>query len=418
MTVIPRGGGRAPLRRSRQVRAGLVQLLLALAGLALGMLVPRITGGPDAPARQVADVLVALGFGVLGTTVVIFSLLFLVVQWAHTSFTPRLTLFRQSPIVWWTFAFSIGLAVFCVTAALAIGDSSDVSVAVPVVTAILLLAMLTLLRALLLRALSSIQLAPVLRSITERGSTALDTLYPADTSPAASEVSVDNGPPAATVTWRKPAAVLQQIDVRQLREAAREADAVIVLHKAPGGTLRPGAKIADVYGAAIADTTVLGSLATGLEPTFEQDPMLAFRLLADIALRALSSSINDPATAAQALDCMADLLGGPAARRAGEAGPLRVAGPDGAVRVVIRRPSWEEFVRTGIDDVIVAALNSPLVLTRLRTLLADLEPGAHPHGRDLLNRRRAWVEREMAGRFPVLWREAPPTPHPQAGGIG
>ncbi|MER5982939.1 DUF2254 family protein [Streptomyces sp. NPDC001787] len=415
MTVTPRGG-RPPLRRSRQVRAGLVQLLLALVGLALGLLVPRITGGPSAPARQVADLLLSLGFGVLGTTAVIFSLLFLVVQWAHTSFTPRLALFRQSPIVWRTFAFAIGLAVFCVTAALAIGDRSEVTVAVPVITSILLLAMLALLRTLLLRALASIQLAPVLRSITERGSTALDTLYPSGTVPAASGPTVTDGPPAATVTWPRPSAVLQQIDVKGLREAAREADAVIVLHKAPGTTLHQGARIADVYGAAIADTKVLASLATGLEPTFEQDPMLAFRLLADIALRALSSSINDPATAVQALDCVKDLLGGPAAKRAGEAGPLRVTGPDGAVRVVIRRPPWEDFVRTGIDDVIVAALNSPLVLTRLRTLLADLEPGAHPHGRELLNRRRAWVEREMADRFPVLWREAPPDPHPQAGG--
>lgn len=409
MSVIP-GGGPAPLRRSRQARAGAVQLLCALSGVALGLFVPRISGGPDMPARQVADLLLTLGFGVLGTTAVIFSLLFLVVQWAHTSFTPRLTLFRRSPIVWRTFALAIGLAVFCVTAALTIGDSSKVTVAVPLVTAILLLAMLTLLRALLLRALASIQLAPVLHSIIERGAAALDTLYPSGAAPAASDRPVTEGPPAATVSWPKPTAVLQQIDVKELRKAAREAGAIIVLDKAPGATLHRGAKIADVYGSAMVDATVLGALATGLEPTFEQDPMLAFRLLADIALRALSSSINDPATAVQALDGVEDLLSGSAASRARDAGPLRVAGPDGVVRVVIRRPTWEDFVRTGIDDVIVAALNSPLVLTRLRTLLTDLEPGAHPHGRDLLNRRRAWVEREMADRFPVLWREASPEP--------
>jgi hypothetical protein len=56
----------------------------------------------------VAEALVAVGFGVLGLVTVIFSLLFLVVQWAFGSLSPRLNLFRDDPIVWRTFAFAIG----------------------------------------------------------------------------------------------------------------------------------------------------------------------------------------------------------------------------------------------------------------------------------------------------------------------
>jgi formate hydrogenlyase subunit 4 len=41
-----------------------------------------------------------------------FSLLFLVVQWAFSSLSPRLNLFRDDPIVWRTFAFAIGVFVF------------------------------------------------------------------------------------------------------------------------------------------------------------------------------------------------------------------------------------------------------------------------------------------------------------------
>lgn len=47
------------------------------------------------------------------------------------------------------------------------------------------------------------------------------------------------------------------------------------------------------------------SVSTG---NLTQDPLLGFRLLNDIALRALCTAINDPATAVQVLDCVEGLL--------------------------------------------------------------------------------------------------------------
>lgn len=161
--------GHAAFRRRRRLRAGLLQLLFIAVGLGLGLLVPEFTRGPVLPSRQVAEMLLATGFGVLGAATVIFSVLFLVVQWAATTFTPRLTLFRDAPIVWRTFAFAVGLTVFCATAALTIANRDEVSVVVPISAGVLLLLLLTLLRNLLLQAVSAIQLAPVLGSVTERG---------------------------------------------------------------------------------------------------------------------------------------------------------------------------------------------------------------------------------------------------------
>jgi hypothetical protein len=59
-----------------------VQLLCALAGLGLGLVLPRITIESTMASTRVTAALVAVGFGVLGLVAVIFSLLFLVVQWA------------------------------------------------------------------------------------------------------------------------------------------------------------------------------------------------------------------------------------------------------------------------------------------------------------------------------------------------
>jgi uncharacterized membrane protein len=208
----------------------------------------------------------------------------------------------------------------------------------------------------------------------------------------------------STLTWPRPLTVLQQVDTVRLLAAAQAANAVIVLHTLPGDTLPHGATIADVHGARLPASAVLDALVTGTERTFEQDPQLAFRLLADIALRALSAAVNDAATAVQCLDCLEDLLGGPAAAQSGR--PLQVTGPDGAVRVVVELPGWEDFLRTALDDVIAAAVNSPMVLLRLRTLLMRLRAESHPDRDELLIRRLAWVEGELGGRFPLLLREA------------
>src|SRR2546430_12342453 len=53
--------------------------------------------------------LIGVGFGVLGLVSIIFSLLFLVVQWAFSSLSPRLNLFRDDPIVWRTFGLAVGV---------------------------------------------------------------------------------------------------------------------------------------------------------------------------------------------------------------------------------------------------------------------------------------------------------------------
>jgi len=43
----------------------------------------------------VAEFQVAVAFGILGLTSLIYSLLFLVAQWAFSSLSPRLNLFRE-----------------------------------------------------------------------------------------------------------------------------------------------------------------------------------------------------------------------------------------------------------------------------------------------------------------------------------
>ncbi|MET7984757.1 DUF2254 family protein [Streptomyces sp. NPDC005281] len=409
--------GRAAFRRRRRLRAGLLQLASIGVGLGLGLIVPEIRRGPLLPSRQVAELLLATGFGVLGAATVIFSVLFLVVQWAATTFTPRLTLFRDAPIVWRTFAFVVGLTVFCATAALTVAGRDEVSVIVPAGAGVLLLLLLALLRGLLLQAVAAIQLAPVLRSISERGRHNLDVLCagaPEGTGPvgaggpAGAGGTGDPGDPncpagtdrlRSTVGWPGAGAVLQRVDTGRLADAARAANAVVVLRVSPGTALRYGTTVAEVYDGELPDSAVLRGLETGVERVFDQDTGLAFRLLADIALRALSPAVNDPATAVQALDAVEDLLSRPVPARGG---PREIADRAGTVRVLVPLPGWEDFLRTALDDVIPAARNSPMVLMRLRTLLEDLRGTGQGRPDGPLTRRRAWVDEELDTGFPRL----------------
>ena len=125
----------------------------------------------------------------------------------------------------------------------------------------------------------------------------------------------------------------------------------------------------------MADTAVLAGLVTGPERTFHQDPLFAFRLLADIAMRALSPAVNDPATAAQVLDSIESLLQALVSR---DLDVADVTDSGGTVRVVLALPSWDDYLRTALDDLIESASRSPMVLLRAQTLLTSLLNAAPP----------------------------------------
>jgi uncharacterized membrane protein len=396
--------GRRFTRRHRRLRVGLSQLLFVIAGLVLGIFVPKLTVPPTVSSGRIVDLLFTAGVTVISLITVIYSLLFLVVQWVGSTFSLRLTLFRDDPIVWRAFAYSIGIFVFCFTTAFAIGNDKTVSVAVPVLALLLVLAALVFIRALQTRALTAMLLAPNLDAITERGREILDGLY---LQPAAEQAEVDAPLPPlrSTVAWSGPPAVLQQLHLDPLVTAASTADSVVVFRQAVGVTLLSGMPIADVHGGNLGQQAVLRAIVPGRERTFDQDPLLAFRLLADIALRALSPAINDPATAVQVLDCLESLLGPLAARNA-LAGQL--ADADGVIRVMLDLPRWDDFARSCLDDIIAASAGSPLVLVRTRDMLTRLGPAVPGSGQKVLARRLQWVEDTLARNFPVVWADIAP----------
>ena len=111
------------------------------------------------------------------------------------------------------------------------------------------------------------------------------------------------------------------------------------------------------------------AVAFGSERTMEQDPTFAFRIIIDIALRALSPAINDPTTAVLAIDQLHRLL-----RMVGRH-HLRtdhLLDREGHLRVVFRTPNWEDFVHLTFSEIRACGCNNLQIVRRLRSMIENL----------------------------------------------
>jgi len=92
-----------------------------------------------------------------------------------------------------------------------------------------------------------------------------------------------------------------------------------------------------------------------------------------------------------------------------------VADDAGTVRVVLALPSWDDYLRTALDDLLESAAQSPMVLLRARALLTAVLTAAPPARQPPITRRLQRAEQLGAGNFPSIWHDAtgtvcPPSP--------
>jgi len=111
------------------------------------------------------------------------------------------------------------------------------------------------------------------------------------------------------------------------------------------------------------------SVALGPERTLEQDPMFAFRIIVDIASKALSPAINDPTTAVLAIDQLHHLLRDVGCRSLAEG---RETDNQGQLRLVYRTPNWEDFVYLAVTEIRHYGRDSIQIMRRLRAMLENL----------------------------------------------
>lgn len=193
-------------------------------------------------------------------------------------------------------------------------------------------------------------------------------------------IEEDTPPPVEikTITNEKPRTVLSAtdgsllaFDLKGLTVLAQRYDCVIELVPEVGQFVAEGDPLFRVYGGSEgpSEKSLRNSVAKGEERTPEQDPLFAFRILVDIASKALSPAINDPTTAVLAIDQIHHLLRDVGKRYLGDG---RATDQAGKIRLIYRKPNWEDFVLLAITEIRHYGRDSIQVQRRLRAMLTDL----------------------------------------------
>jgi uncharacterized membrane protein len=116
----------------------------------------------------------------------------------------------------------------------------------------------------------------------------------------------------------------------------------------------------------------------GMERTAHQDVKLGVIELMDIAVKAMSPSVNDPTTALNAMDRLGEILLELAWRRRGDVVELST---DGRPLLLTRRASLEDCVGLAFDQIRHFAAGNPTVAIAMLRLLGRLAASSPPGDR-------------------------------------
>jgi uncharacterized membrane protein len=353
----------------------------ALAALALGMILPRLEHHlipvvvTTMSASSAMAICSSIASGMIALTGIVFSLVFLMVQFSATAYSPRLVLWMaRDPVM------SNALGVFIATFLYALillgwvdrGAAGGVPFFSTWIVFMLLLASMGMFIALIER-VGMLQVNRMLIFTGDKGRMAIDELYSPTGSAAGDDATAEHHtlPVTQTVHHVGRPQVVQAIHMAALVELAATADAVIEVAAAVGDTVLEMTPLLRVHGGRqpLDEGALKSAIEIGDERTFEQDPKYAIRLVVDIAIKALSPAINDPTTAVQALDHIEDLL-----LRLGrcnlEIGICRDM--QGKLRLIVPFPTWDDFLLLALDEIRSCGAASVQVMRRMKALIANL----------------------------------------------
>lgn len=323
----------------------------------------------------------AIASGMMGLTGIVFALAFVMVQFSAVAYSPRLvSWFGRDPVLF--HALGLFAATFFYALATLAWIDREGNGKVPLFSIVLVVVLLILsmmIFAKLVQRLNDIQITNVLHFVGQQGREVIRAMFPRLDAPAgatpeswrtAAEVAQQR-PITQTLRYSGEPATLTRFQIAALVRQARAADAVIVMECAVGDTLVEDTLLLRVHGGRepLAETPLRQAIRAARERTFEQDPKYPLRLLADIAIKALSPAINDPTTAVQAIDQIEDLLRR-LGRRTLDAGC--VMDDQGALRLVFPTPTWEDYLTLAFDEIRQYGASSVQVIRRLRSALLGL----------------------------------------------
>jgi uncharacterized membrane protein len=305
-----------------------------------------------------------------------FSIVVVALQLATTQFGPRLlrTFMRDfgNQAVLGTF---IGTFIYCLLVMRTIGDSEadsppHLSVTVAVALAI---ASIGVLIYFIHHAASLMQAPNVIAAVAADLRSRLDLAFPAHVDDPHSLAPVEPAPGEAVIVPSGRTGYVDAFEYQALAEYADRHDIVIQLLHRPGHFVTEGSPLAAAWPRAGVPDDVAAELGRaaiiGHQRSPEQDPEFAVDQLVEIALRALSPSLNDPFTA---VGCVDHLAGAIAPVLARAASPVTSRLVQGKPRVILTTLSIDGLLDSGFHQIRQAAAGSAAVTIRLIEALGVL----------------------------------------------
>ena len=329
-----------------------------------------------------------------------FGSLLVAIQVAGGQYTPRIiatTLLRDNVI-----RFTVGYFVFTLLFALRVLNrmgaetvhqfNTFIAVVLGAVSVIMFLYLIDY-AARFLRPVSIVQ------RVGASGIEVIKSIFPESaTPPRSDEPSVSSVSPDRTAMHEGTSGIVLAVDLEGLVGQAQKADGVIEFVPQVGDFVAVDEPLFRLYGgaSAIDDRELRAAVALGTERTLEQDPTFAFRILVDIAIKALSPAINDPTTAVLAIDQLHRLLRLVGLRQLYHEELFDEAGK---MRLVFRTPNWEDFVHLACTEIRHYGAGSVQIMRRMRSMLENLMQTLPPHRHLELRKQLAFLDRAIEENY-------------------
>jgi uncharacterized membrane protein len=305
-------------------------------------------------------------------------------QLASSQFTPRVlrqfTADRANQIVLGVFIGTFTYTLL-VQRTLRTGEGGEAFVPNVAVTGAVILALVSIgfLIFFINHAARSIQASVIIDAVTSDTLTAIRQVFPermeADAEEplvAADDYTADRTEEPLTIECRR-AGYIQELDRAALRRIAGQNHLFIRMDVEIGKHVLPGDDVMTVWPGDDVDARIeeqlLDAIMLGMERTPHQDLKLGVIELMDIAVKAMSPSVNDPTTALNSIDRLGEILLELAWRRRGDLVDLS---DNGRPLLITRRPELEATLGVAFDQVRHYAGDNPTVAIALTRLLGRL----------------------------------------------
>jgi uncharacterized membrane protein len=373
------------------------------------VLEPFVFGGTASGARELLSALAGAMITVTGLT---FSLTVVALQMASSQYSPRVLRGflsdRGNQLV-----LSSLVGTFAYTVAVlrnireGVDGQDEVLPALAVTLAVLFsLGALGMLVYFLHHLTRQLRVETILRDIAEDTAAAIRRVFPDGLEDDEPPIALPEPGEHAVRVRAKRSGYLQAVERSGLVRNAAERDVVVRLQPSVGTHLAEGTTLAWVWcrgGRAFdddeldgLDTLVHDRVQLGPERTMQQDVSFGIRQLVDVGAKALSTGMNDPTTAVEALGQLSVVTCLLTSRRLGSAVDRD---EDGQVRSILPRPEYRDYLHLICDQIRRYGTEEPAIAIGILDVLVDAaEQTTHAD-------RHAAIQQELDRTLEVVGRE-------------